>query len=215
MTGVVGHHMVSCFAGTGNPAKGTMFEVKGIINAVTVTAVKKDATMETKRNKRQNDEQQETAVVNAVVIQRVFSLPLGTVWRALTNAEDFKKWWGPKDFTTPYCDMEATVGSRYLSCMRSPDGKDYWSTGVVRELEPERKLVLTDSFSDEKGNVVPASDYGMPGDWPRELLVSFELEEADGATKLRLVHEGVPAEMHDECRQGWEESFEKLEKNLK
>jgi uncharacterized protein YndB with AHSA1/START domain len=41
--------------------------------------------------------------------------------------------------------------------MRSPEGRDFWSTGVYREIvEPER-IVYTHSFADEKGNPVPAS----------------------------------------------------------
>jgi uncharacterized protein YndB with AHSA1/START domain len=86
---------------------------------------------------------------------------------------------------------------------------------VVNEFIPDKKMVITDSFSDSKGNIIAASEYGMPGDWPRELLITFELEEADGATKLKLTHEGVPEEMHDECLKGWNESFDKLEKNIK
>jgi len=171
--------------------------------------------METKTKNRQNKGQQDTPVENAVVIQRVFNLPVKVVWLALTDSEYYKKWWGPRGFTTPYSQMESKVGGHYLNCMRSPDGKDYWSTGVVKQLIPDKKLVVSDSFSDEKGNIKPASYYGMPGDWPRELLITFELEEADGATKLRLIHEGIPAEMHDECTQGWNESFDKLKDNIK
>jgi hypothetical protein len=55
----------------------------------------------------------------------------------------------------------------------------------------------------------------MPGDWPMEMLITFELEEADGATKLMLTHEGIPEEMHDDCVKGWSESFDKLEENVK
>jgi uncharacterized protein YndB with AHSA1/START domain len=111
--------------------------------------------------------------------------------------------------------MEARKGGRYLNCMRGPDGKEYWSTGVVNEFIPDKKLVITDSFSDSKGNIVSASEHGLPGEWPRELLITFELEEADGATKLKLTHEGILKEMHDECVKGWNGSFDKLEKNIK
>jgi len=159
-------------------------------------------------------EQHGTAVQNEVVIHRVFDLPLSKVWRALTEPEQFKKWWGPKGFTCPSSNIEGRVGGRYLNCMRGPDGKEYWSTGVVKEFVPGKKLVVTDSFSDTKGNKIPASDYNMPGDWPKELLITFELEEADGATKLRLQHEGIPEEMHDDCTKGWNESFDKLEENI-
>ena len=156
-----------------------------------------------------------SAVQNELVIHRVFDLPVSKVWRALTEPEQFKKWWGPNGFTCPSSKMEARPGGKYLNCMRGPDGKEYWSTGVVKEFIPGKKLVLTDSFSDEKGNIKSASEYGMPGDWPKELLITFELEEADGATKLKLEHEGVPEEMHDECVKGWNESFDKLEENIK
>jgi uncharacterized protein YndB with AHSA1/START domain len=157
---------------------------------------------------------QGTTSQKEIVIQRVFDLPLNKVWKALTEAEEFKKWWGPKGFTCPSSKMEARVGGRYLNCMRGPDGKEFWSTGVVKELIPEKKLVITDNFSDEKGNIKDPSEYGLAGNWPKELLITFELEEADGATKFRLQHEGIPPEMRDECIQGWNESLDKLEKNI-
>ena len=171
--------------------------------------------METKTKSRQDSKQKNTAVQNDIVIHRVFDLPASKVWQALTVAEYFKKWWGPKEFTCPSSTMEARKGGKYLSCMRGPDGKEYWSTGVVKEFIPEKKLVVTDSFSDSKGNIKSASEHGLPGEWPRELLITFELEEADGATKLKLIHEGIPEEMHDECVKGWNESFDKLEENIK
>ncbi|MFC0773476.1 SRPBCC family protein [Terrimonas alba] len=166
--------------------------------------------METKTKSRQD-----SAVQNDLVIHRVFKLPAGKVWQALTVAEYFKKWWGPKDFTCPSSTIEARKGGKYLNCMRGPDGKEYWSTGIVQEFIPEKKLVVTDSFADSKGNITSGSEYGLPGDWPRELLITFELEEANGATKLKLEHEGIPEEMHDECIKGWNESLDKLEKNIK
>ena len=168
--------------------------------------------METKT--KQDIKQQRSALQNEIVINRVFNLPVSVVWLAWTDAEYFKKWWGPRGFTCPSSKMEARVGGKYLSCMRGPDGKEYWSTGVVKELIPERKLVVTDSFSDDKGNIKPASEYGMPGDWPKELLITVYLEEADGATKMKLKHQGIPNEMREDCIKGWNESFDKLEENI-
>jgi uncharacterized protein YndB with AHSA1/START domain len=171
--------------------------------------------METTTKSKYDVKQQGSAIQNEIVIHRVFDLPVSKVWQALTEPEQFKKWWGPEGFTCPSSKIEARVGGKYLNCMRGPDGKEYWSTGVVKEFFPEKKLVVTDSFSDENGNIKSASEQGFPGDWPKELLISFELEEADGATKMRLQHEGIPEEMHDECVKGWNESFDKLEKNIK
>ena len=105
--------------------------------------------METKKSKYDGN-QQGSAVHNDVLIHRVFDLPVSKVWRALTVAEEFKKWWGPKGFTGYSNKMEAKIGGKYLNCMRGPDGKEYWSTGEVKEFIPEKKLVLSDHFSDEK-----------------------------------------------------------------
>jgi len=170
--------------------------------------------METQTGTRKDVKQQDSALQNEIVIHRVFDLPITKVWKAFTEPEQFKKWWGPNGFTCPSSKMDARVGGKYLNCMRGPDGKEYWSTGVVKEFVPEKKLVITDSFSDEDGNITSASELGMPGDWPRELLITINLEEADSATKLRLIHKGIPDEMREECIKGWNESLDKLEKNV-
>ena len=70
---------------------------------------------------------------------------------------------GPKNFTCPTCEIDFKVGGKYLNCMRSPDGKDFWSTGTYQEIVILERIVYTDSFSDEKGNVVPSTYYGMAG----------------------------------------------------
>jgi uncharacterized protein YndB with AHSA1/START domain len=138
-----------------------------------------------------------------LVITRVFDAPRELVWKAWTDPEHLMRWWGPKYFTSPACKIDLRVGGRYLFCMRSPEGKDFWSTGVYREIvEPER-IVWTDSFADEKGNPVPASHYGLPGDWPEEMLVTVTFDEHQGKTKMTLRHAGHPAEMEEMAEAGW------------
>ena len=151
-----------------------------------------------------------------MTITRTFDAPVETVWRFWTEPELFMKWWGPAVFTAPHCTMDLRVGGKYLWCMRDPEGKDYWSTGVFREIVPHQRLVYTDAFADEEGNVVPPEDYGMTGDWPKELLVTVTFEDYDGKTKMTLHHDGLPAgEMRELSGQGWNESFDKLAENLK
>jgi uncharacterized protein YndB with AHSA1/START domain len=99
-----------------------------------------------------------------------------------------------------------------------PDGvvRDFWGTGVYREIVPMEKIVSTDSFADADGNVVPASYYGMSGDFPLELLITVTFEEVEGKTKMTLTHVGIPeGEMMDLTRAGWSESFDKLAESLK
>ena len=71
-----------------------------------------------------------------VVITRVFDAPRELVWRAWTECERLMRWWGPKGFTTPFCKIDLRAGGVYRNSMRSPEGKDYWSTGTYREIVP-------------------------------------------------------------------------------
>lgn len=99
--------------------------------------------------------------------------------------------------------------------MRSPEGKDYWNTGVYREIVPLERIVCTDSFADEEGNVVPATYYGMSADFPLEMLLTVTFEEHGGKTKLTLRHVGIPAGADsDNAQAGSNESLEWLAEHL-
>ncbi len=145
-----------------------------------------------------------------LVITRVFDAPRELVWKAWTEPERFKLWWGPEGFTCPSCRIDLRAGGKYLACMRSPEGQEFWSTGVFREIVPEGKIVYTDSFSDAEGNPVPASYYGMQGDWPPEMVVTVTFEAAGGMTTMTLRHDGLPSDMLSDCEIGWSGSFDKL-----
>jgi len=150
-----------------------------------------------------------------VEITRVFDAPRELVWKAWTDPQHFMRWWGPREYTCPVCEMDFRIGGKYLYCMRSPEGNDYWGTGVFREIIPGERLVFTDSFADEQGRVVPATHYGMGADFPVEMLVIVTFEDLGGKTKLTLEHIGVPAGPQSEgTQQGWSESFDKLAETL-
>lgn len=151
-----------------------------------------------------------------LVITRIFDAPRTLVWKAWTEPGRFMRWWGPKNFTAPFCTIDLRVGGGYLNSMRSPEGRDFWTTGVYREIVPPSLLVYTDSFVDEKGNVVPASHYGMSGYWPLEMLVTVTFEEDGSRTKMTLRHAGIPAgQMTELTEAGWKESFDKLAESLR
>jgi uncharacterized protein YndB with AHSA1/START domain len=151
-----------------------------------------------------------------LVISRFFHVPRELVWRAWTDPGLTVRWWGPKVFTSPVSMIDLRVGGRYLICMRSPEGTDYWSTGVYREIVPLKRIVATDSFADEKGAVVPASHYGIPGKFPRELLVTVTFATRAAGTAMTLRHRGFPTKkMREQAGDGWNESFDKLETVLK
>lgn len=150
-----------------------------------------------------------------VFITRLFDAPCELVWQAWTDPKHFMRWWGPKDYTCPFCEMDLRVDGKYLNCMRSPEGKEYWGTGIFREIIPMERLVFTDSFADAQGNVVPGTYYGMSPDFPLEMLVTVTFEAQNGKTKMTLRHSGLPAGPDMEgTHQGWSESFDKLAESL-
>jgi uncharacterized protein YndB with AHSA1/START domain len=157
------------------------------------------------------DAKKDHVSIGDLVIERLFDAPREKVWKAWTDPELLKRWWGPEGFTAPFIQLDLRVGGKCLYCMRSPDGKDYWSTGTFREIVPPSRFVVTDSFADEHGNVVPATYYGMSSEFPRELLITVTLEDQGGQTKMTLVHTGMPGgEDRDMAKAGWSQSFDKL-----
>ncbi len=150
-----------------------------------------------------------------ILIRRNFDAPVARVWEALTDEEVLKHWWGPKNYTCPYYDLDLEKGGKYLAAMRSRgNGSETWSTGVFVEIIPEKKLMMTDNFADNQGNIIHAPKE-MPGDWSHNLIITYALEENRGKTAFTLTHEGLPAEVYDDCVKGWNESLDKLEANLR
>jgi len=150
---------------------------------------------------------------NELIITRVFDAPRERVWKAWTDPHMFKDWWGPKGFTSPVAKFDLRVGGKYLNCMRSPDGKDYWSTGVYGEIVKPERLVMTDSFADKEGNIVRATHYGLSAGFPLDMQIRVILEEQEGKTKLTLKHAGI-ADIKEidrsDMEQGWNQSLDKL-----
>jgi uncharacterized protein YndB with AHSA1/START domain len=96
-----------------------------------------------------------------MTVSRVFDAPRELVWKAWTNPEYVKQWWGPKGFTSPFCKIDFRVGGKFLYCMRTPDGQDCWNAGEYHEIVPYEKIVSSMYFSDEQGNRVEAEQLGI------------------------------------------------------
>ncbi len=57
--------------------------------------------------------------------------------------EHLARWWGPRDFTLPTCEMDFRPGGAYRHCMRwSTEGRDFWSLGVYREIVVPERIVF-------------------------------------------------------------------------
>lgn len=151
------------------------------------------------------------------VITRDFDAPRDLVWKMWTDPEMMKQWYGPAHFTAPVMESDFRMGGRYLFDMRDPEGKDYWGTGEYLEIVVPERIVATDAFADEKGNIVPPSYYGMPGDEPLERVLTTTFEELEGG-RTRLTVSAPSAfggGSGEDERSGWNEMLDKFAESLR
>lgn len=165
------------------------------------------------------------APASAVVIERIFNAPRELVWKAWTDPEIIKKWWGPEGFSAPSIKVNFKVGEKYTYAMHGPADsewdKDMYTSGIYKEIIPNEKIVVTDYFSDENGNPLPPADFGQDPDFPKEMTVTILFEEAgEGKTKLTIIYpkpeteEQYQAMLKSGMKEGWQSSLNKLEKAL-
>jgi uncharacterized protein YndB with AHSA1/START domain len=145
-------------------------------------------------------------------ITRELDAPRELVFKAWADCSHFSRWWGPKDFTTSHCSMDARPGGHWLNAMRSPEGHDFWSSGKFVELDSPSRFVIDEGFSDAQGNRVSPQEYGMSDDMPGEDRVTVTLEDRGGHTHMTM-RQSVPPDVAERngAPQGWRETFDKLD----
>ncbi|HRN69961.1 MAG TPA: SRPBCC domain-containing protein [Candidatus Woesebacteria bacterium] len=163
---------------------------------------------------------------NGVIITRVFDAPRELVWKAWTEPEMIKKWWGPEGFTSPSAKVDLRVGGKYIYAMHGPAGsewdRDMYSAGIFKEIVLYEKIVVTDYFSDAEGNMINPDQEGQDSNFPKEMAVTILFEEVDnGKTKLSVIYpkpetaEQMEAMLKSGMEEGWNSSLNKLEIALK
>ena len=136
-------------------------------------------------------------------ITRTFAAPRELVFKVWSQPEHLARWWGPKGFSTPTCQMDVRTGGDYRAVIRSPEGKDSIMRGRYREVVPPERLVMTFAWEDEQGRP------------KHETLITVNFEDVGGETKLTFQH-GVfeSVEQRDSHRQGWSSFLEHLDDYL-
>jgi uncharacterized protein YndB with AHSA1/START domain len=143
-----------------------------------------------------------------LVVSRSYDAPLEKLWRAWTEPEHFMKWYGPKGFTTPICEIDLRVGGRHLWSMKSPDGRQMHYAGVYKEIVLMERIVYTDGFSDSEGNPISPEAMGMPAGSPSSMDVTVTFAHKSGKTTVTVSHVGGGE--RDHAAMGWEQAFDKL-----
>jgi uncharacterized protein YndB with AHSA1/START domain len=129
---------------------------------------------------------------------RVVPAPRERVFRAWTDPDELKRWWGPGRFTTPHAEIDLRPGGRYALVMQPPDGAPLHLTGTYLQVRPPERLVYTWRWED-----------GVPE--TGETLVEVEFRDRGDQTEVIVVHRGFPeGSPQDPYRQGWQSGLSKL-----
>ena len=124
---------------------------------------------------------------NDLVLERIMDAPRDLVWKAWTDPEHLKRWWAPKPYETPECDIDLRPGGIFYTRMTGPDGFDSEGTGCVLEVVPGEKIVWTSALLP---GFRPAPDSETDPDdccsFPFTAIVTLE-DAGAGKTRYRAV----------------------------
>ena len=130
---------------------------------------------------------------------RLFNYPQSLVFKAWTDPDHLKNWWGPKGFTNTFLAFDLKPGGDWKFIMHGPDGKDFENHSVFVEIDPEERIVF-DHLGWHKFRVITTFE-----NQDQKTLVTFrqifETEEMCEKSKPY----GIPAN---------EENFDRLEEEL-
>lgn len=76
-----------------------------------------------------------------ITMEREFDAPPALLFRAYSDADAMRAWYGPNGFTITVIAMDFRVDGLFRFTMHGPDGTDYPNRMMYREIEPNERLV--------------------------------------------------------------------------
>ena len=150
-----------------------------------------------------------------LVVTRVFDAPVEQVWRAWSDPEYVRQWWGPTGFTCPLADMDFREGGTLLVCMRAPQefgGQDLYNTWTYEVIVPLQRIEYILKFTGKDGRAFDPAELGLPTGIPKEVRnVNIFKDLGNGSTELAVTEYGYTSDEAAELsRQGLEQCLDKM-----
>jgi uncharacterized protein YndB with AHSA1/START domain len=119
-----------------------------------------------------------------LVLERIMDAPRELVWQAWTSPEHLKRWWAPKPYETPECQIDLRPGGIFYTRMTGPEGFDSRGTGCFLDIVDGEKIVWTSALL--PGYRPAASAPEDCGGFPFTAIVTLE-DAGAGKTRYRAV----------------------------
>ena len=142
----------------------------------------------------------------AFIIVRKFQAPRDLVWKAWSEPERLKEWWGPKGCRLRVERLEFRPGGFFHYAMEFSNGPGMWGRFMYRDIVAPESLSWLNSFSNERCGITraPFSEY-----CPLEISNTVTMTEGAGATTVTL--RAIPQGETPEERKYFEELTPSLE----
>jgi uncharacterized protein YndB with AHSA1/START domain len=150
-----------------------------------------------------------------LTVTRVFETPVEQVWRAWSDAEAIKRWWGPQGFTVPVVQLDFREGGKSLVCMRAPEeygGRDMCSTWTYQQIAPNRTIDFIFNFADASGGKLEPQQAGVPQGVPSDVRHLIQLKALGACrTEMTMTEYGYTTdEAYEASKSGLDQTLDKL-----
>lgn len=135
-----------------------------------------------------------------IVTTRVFNFPRQLIYRAWTEPEHLKTWWGPNGFTNTFHIFDFRIGGRWSFTMHGPD-KGHYQNECTFTIIREPELLVWDRQSKPLFQVEVV--FEEIADSKTKVIFKQKFESVEECSKLRKY---VPEKN--------EENMNRLEKEL-
>ncbi|MDB5265638.1 MAG: Activator of Hsp90 ATPase 1 family protein [Parcubacteria group bacterium] len=117
-----------------------------------------------------------------ITLVHLYDASLSRVWKAWTDPEELKQWWGPDNVSIPECEVDLRVGGTFHIVMEAGEamgpykGTKWPMLAQFTVVEPESQLSYT----------AQAWTEGMKEETTIDQTTEITLSESDGKTKVEV-----------------------------
>jgi uncharacterized protein YndB with AHSA1/START domain len=159
---------------------------------------------------------QDAAVTGHVVVTREIDASPDEVWRAWSDPDQIRRWWGPTGFTCPRADVDFRVGGTTLVAMQAPPeygGFLMHNRWTYTALAEPTRIEFVSEFADADGQPIEPAAAGIPDGVPTQVPHVVDLEPLpDGRTRVTVTETGYTSEQaRRQSEMGQEQVMDKMQ----